>query len=212
MFHKFCFSIASMWVGLAITTVPVAAQQSLIAASASETQALRKGATLPDVSLRDTNGNPVELRALHQDKPLVIVFYRGSWCPICTRHFAELIKVYPQIAELGAAVVAISPDTIENSKANAAKLSIPFLVLSDSDLTAAKAFGLAFKVDDRTLDQYRKFGINLEKASGESHRSLPVPAVYIVDTSGTIIFAHSDPDYTKRLEASTIVEELRKRK
>jgi len=107
-------------------------------------------------------------------------------------------------------MVALSPDTVGNSKGNATKLKAPFPLLSDSDLAAAKAFGLAFQVDDATLAKYKGFGIDLEKASGLDHHALPVPAVYIVDKSGKITFAHSNPDYTKRLDAQSILVELKK--
>lgn len=109
-------------------------------------------------------------------------------------------------------MVGISPDTPENSKANRAENAIPFPILSDPDVAAAKAFGLAFRVDDETLQRYKGFGIDLEKASGAQHHALPVPAVYVVDKSGKILFAHSNPDYRERLDTKTIISELEKLK
>src|SRR6056297_57865 len=102
-------------------------------------------------------------------------------------------------------MVAISP---ESTISNRSKNSIPFPVYSDSDLNAAKAFGLAFKVDDATAKKYKVFGIDLESASGRDNQSLPIPAVLIVDASGKIVFAHSDPDYKKRLDPAAIIENL----
>lgn len=186
------------------------AEENKIASSAKETTPIKTGDQLPDVSVVDANGEAVKLSSLHEKGPVVIVFFRGSWCPICTQHFQDLIKTHPEIAKTGATLVAISPDTAENTQANTTKLQTPFPLLSDSDLSATKAFGLAFQVDDATLVKYKGFGIDLEKASGKNHHSLPVPAVYIVDKSGKIVFAHSDPDYTKRLDAAKIVTELKK--
>ena len=182
-----------------------------IAPTAKAITPLKAGEALPDVSVLDAAGKPVKLSSYHADGPLVIVFYRGSWCPLCTRHFQELLKVQPEIARLGAKLVAISPDTVDNSQANASKLKIPFPLLSDSNVTAARAFGLAFTVDDVTVTKYKGFGIDLPKASGQDHHTLPVPAVYIVDKSGKVSFAHSNPDYTKRLDVQTILTELKKR-
>lgn len=87
-----------------------------------------------------------------------------------------------------------------------------FPILSDSDVSVARSFGLAFRVDDATVKKYKGFGIDLEKASGKSHQTLPIPAVCIVDKSGKIVFAHSDPDDRQRLNTSTIIDELKKMK
>lgn len=186
------------------------AEERSVAASAKDTVPLKAGDTMPDVSVNDVEGMAVKLRSIHADHPVVIVFFRGSWCPICTRHFQELIKVHPETVRLGATMVAISPDTEENTRDHTAELMTPFPLYSDSDLVATKAFGLAFKVDDSTITKYKGFGIDLEKASGRDHHALPVPAVYLVDKSGRIVFAHSNPDYTKRLDTDTILTELKK--
>lgn len=193
-----------------VLAAPVHAEEPQVAATAKETKPIKVGDQLPEVSVVDAEGETIALKSLHEDAPVVIVFFRGSWCPICSRHFQDLIKAHPEIAKAGAKLVAISPDTAENTKANIAKLKTPFPLLSDSDLSAAKAFGLAFQVDDATLTKYKGFGIDLEKASGQKHHALPVPAVFIVDKSGKIVFAHSDPDYTKRLDGEKIVAELKK--
>jgi len=84
----------------------------------------------------------------------------------------------------------------------------PSSVYSDLDLNAVKAFGLAFRVDDATVKKYKGFGNALESASGRDPHALPIPAVYIVDSTGKIVFAHSDPDYKHRLEPASIIENL----
>lgn len=194
----------------ATLTSTVVADERPVAATAKEARPLKVGDAIPDVSVKDTARKSVKLSAYHTDGPVVIVFFRGSWCPICTKHFQDLIKAHPEIAKTGAKMVAISPDTVENSRTNTEKLKIPFPLLSDSDLAATKAFGLAFQVDDATITKYKGFGIDLEKASGRDHHALPVPAVYIVNKAGKITFAHSNPDYTKRLDVETILAELKK--
>jgi peroxiredoxin len=82
-------------------------------------------------------------------------------------------------------------------------------VLSDAESKAALAFGLAFKVDDRTVDQYKGFGIDLEAASGQTHHVLPVPAVFIVDESGKIEFQYVDPDYRARIPPEVLLAAAR---
>jgi peroxiredoxin len=186
----------------------LSAQEGSIAAEATSTKPLEKGEKPADVILKDLEGKGISLAALHQDKPLVIVFFRGGWCPFCTKHTQQLIKVYPDLKEKGYEMIGVSPDSVANTKANIDKNSIPFPVYSDSDLNAASRFGLAFKVDDETFTKYKGFGVDLEKVSGQSHHALPVPAIYVVDKDGVITFAHSDPDYRKRLDSAKLLESL----
>ncbi|MBL8819392.1 MAG: AhpC/TSA family protein [Planctomyces sp.] len=190
------------------TSSLVTADENPIAAAPEKTAPLKVGGKVPELRLKNASGDEVSLASLHEKQPVVLVFFRGGWCPICSRHTAELIKAYPEIEELGAEMIGISPDSVESSQANVEKNKIGFPILSDADVSAATAFGLAFKVDDATVTKYKGFGIDLEKASGQPHHALPIPAVYIVDKTGTIVFAHSNPDYRQRLDAKTIVEEL----
>lgn len=188
------------------------AQEVKIASDAKSTHPLKIGQPAPEVSFQDIAGKPVSLASLHAKQPIVLVFFRGGWCPFCTKHTQELIKAYPRIKELGAELYGVSPDNPESSNANVDKNSIPFPILSDADVTAISAFGLAFEVDSDTLQRYTGFGIDLEKASGKTHHALPIPAVYIIDRSGKLVFAHSNPDYRQRLDTKTIVAELEKLK
>src|SRR6056297_3288295 len=135
------------------TSIGSAQQIDGVARSADATMPLRAGDEAPEVSVTDIDGETVPLKSLYQDKPLVLVFFRGGWCPICTRHTGELIKVYPQIQSKGGQLIAISPDSPESTTSNQSKNSIPFPVYSDSDLSASKAFGLAFQVDNATVQK-----------------------------------------------------------
>lgn len=208
--HRY-FTAPLVMIAAALCTANIAMSDELVIAPRARAAApLEAGASIPDVTVHDSSGEKISLRSLVKSGPTVIVFFRGSWCPICTRHFQELIKIHPEVVKLGARMIAISPDTMENSLANTKKLKTPFPLYSDSNVAAASAFGLAFRVDDATITKYKGFGIDLEKASGRDHHALPVPAVYIVDEAGKILYAHSNPDYTKRLDGATILEELNK--
>jgi peroxiredoxin len=186
------------------------AQEALIATEPTATKPLEKGQRVPEVRLKGLDGKDISLASLHQEKPLVIVFFRGGWCPICTKHTQQLIKVYPELKEKGFEMIAVSPDSVESTKANIDKSSIPFAVYSDSALNATSGFGLAFKVDDATVTKYKGFGIDLEKASGQTHHALPIPAIYVVSKDGVIAFAHSNPDYRQRLDAKVLLKEISK--
>jgi len=105
-------------------------------------------------------------------------------------------------------MIGVSPDSLESTKANIEKGSIPFPLYSDSELNATRGFGLVFKVDDATVTKYKGFGIDLEKASGQAHHALPIPAVYVISKEGLITYAHSNPDYRQRLNSSDLLKAI----
>ena len=110
-----------------------------IAPTADTTKPVQMGTAMPKAAVRDAEGNETTLKKLAAGKPTVLVFFRGGWCPICTRHTGQLIQAYPQIQAKGAQLVAISLDSPESTESNQSKNLIPFPVYSDSDLAAAKA-------------------------------------------------------------------------
>jgi peroxiredoxin len=110
----------------------------------------------------------------------------------------QLQEVQQQLIDLGYQLIFISPDRPEKINELEAKGKFDYTLLSDSKLEAAASFGIAFTLDDGMLAQYKKYGIDLEEASGESHHGLPVPSIWIVDREGTIRFSYVNPDYRVR--------------
>ena len=106
--------------------------------------------------------------------------------------------------ELGYRILAISPDRPEKLAAGAAKNEIAYTLLSDSKSEAARAFGVAYKVNDDMMKMLKAFDIDIEADSGESHRELPVPAVFLLDTQGVVLFQYVNPDYKVRLESGIL--------
>lgn len=179
----------------------------LVVAAAEKT--LQAGDPVPAVELRTADGSAFDLTAAIAEKPAVLVFYRGGWCPYCTRHLSELQKIEPQLVAAGWQILAISPDRPEKLAEADAEHDYAYTLLSDSKMEAAKAFGLAFEVDAATREKYKGYGIDLEAASGETHHLLPVPAVFLADQDGVIRFAHSNPDYKVRLSNEAILDAVR---
>ncbi len=167
------------------------------------------GATVPDVTVRDAQGKPVQLRDALGGKPAILVFYRGRWCRYCRRHLAELQRIHPELAKLRYRVFALSPDRPAEVAKTLDQVPVEFTLLSDQDLVAAKALGLAYRVDDQTLATLSGYGIDLADASGRDHRMLPVPAVVIVGADGQVRFVHADPDYRHRLPNSVLLSAAR---
>jgi peroxiredoxin len=170
---------------------------------------LKVGDSIPDVKLRTEGDKEVSLRILVSEKPTVLIFYRGGWCPFCNRHLQLLAGIEDTLNKAGAQLVAISMDQPTKLKATPDREKLPYQLLSDSNAAAARAFGIAFKVDDATVEKYKGYGIDLDAASGKYHHILPHPAVFVTDTSGKIRFAHVNRDYKVRLEPSKILEAAR---
>ncbi len=180
-----------------------------LARAQTNTTPLKVGETIPDVTLRTEDDKEVKLRGLVSEKPTVLIFYRGGWCPFCNRHLQSLVGIEDDLNKAGAQLLAISMDQPSKLKATPHRDKLRYRLLSDSDAAAAKTFGIAFKVDDATVAKYKTYGINLDAASGKDHHILPHPAVFIVNTNGVVRFVHVNPDYKVRLEPAAILEAAR---
>ena len=173
-----------------------------------EATALQLGAELPDLTLPNAMGRPIDLRALNASGPLVIVFYRGGWCPYCNLELREWQRLLPQLRGLGATLVAISPQTPDNSLSTAEKNELAFPVLSDSHLAAAEAFGIAFTLSPALVELYAKVGNDLPTLNGNGQWVLPIPATYLIDASGRVAMAHVEADYRQRAEPQQVLDAL----
>lgn len=184
---------------------------TLLAAAQSNSAPLKEGDSIPDVKLRTDDNQEVSLRKLAGEKPTVLIFYRGGWCPFCTRHLSELAGIEQDLEKAGAQLLAISMDQPSKLRETPNRDKLGYRLLSDSEAVAAKAFGIAFQVEDDLVTKYKdSYKIDLEAASGQTHHILPHPAVYVVDTAGKIRFAYVNPDYKVRLEPAKILEQVRK--
>ncbi len=183
----------------------VTAVLSVAALASAEIKPLMAGEPIPAATLKTADGTDFELQEAIAKHPTILIFYRGGWCPYCNRHLAALQELDPQLRELGYQIIAISPDRPSELAKSTDAGHLTYTLLSDSSMEAASAFGLAFTVDDATIEKYKGYNIDLEAASGESHHKLPVPAVFIVGTDGVIDFAHANEDYKKRIEPDVLL-------
>ena len=172
-------------------------------------QTLKVGDTIADFTLPNATGQPVSIKELLTKGPVVIAFYRGGWCPYCNLELKALQNALASIQETGATLVAISPETPDNSLTTQEKNELAFPVLSDENNQVARQFGLVFKLPASLLPIYQNFGIDLVAYNGNDHFELPSPATYVVGANGQIVFAFTDIDYTKRAEPSAIVDALK---
>lgn len=166
---------------------------------------LKPGTFVPPLTLQTADGQSFDLNAALQENPTVLVFYRGGWCPYCTIQLRQLRDVEARLVELGYQIIAVCTDSPNRLRETITGETIHYTLLSDSRMTASKAFGIAFKVDEKTVDRYRQHSMDLEAASGEQHHLLPVPSVFLVATDGLIKFTYANPNYKVRLDSEVLL-------
>ena len=164
----------------------------------------------PDFKATDQYGNDFRLKDALKDSIVVLVFYRGQWCPYCNRQLKKLEDSLQLILDKGARLIAITPEKNEYILKTVEKTNASYPILYDKDSKIMKAYGVAFEVDDRTVSRYKNADIDLAAASGQKDKILlPVPAVYIISKEGSILYRFFDIDYKKRPPVKEILENLK---
>jgi peroxiredoxin len=167
---------------------------------------LPHGSPIPDVELKKSNGEPVALRTLLANKNAVIVFYRGGWCPYCNFQIHSLAKEHGEFEKRKVTLVAISVDRVSEASKTKTAYEVPFALLSDPELKAHEAFKVVHQVDQAEFEKLSGYGIDLERASGQTHHKIAVPAVFLVSKNGSVRWAHADPKYKVRPTAKQLLE------
>jgi peroxiredoxin len=203
-------SHARALVGLFTMALAFVAAAAVVPDDPSKVVPLALGTTIPTVAVRDADGSERRLGPQTITQPTVLIFYRGGWCPYCNTHLGELRHAEGPLLELGYELLFLSADRPELLYSSLKEPGIRYTLLSDARMDAARAFGIAFRVDDATVAKYKAFGIDLEATSGEAHHQLPVPAVFIVDRRGIVQFAYANPDYKVRLSSEDLLSEARR--
>ena len=171
--------------------------------------ALKAGDVLEPFTLDDATGTPVTLDQLVETGPAVIVFYRGGWCPYCNLALRTYQReLLPELNAFGARLVAISPQSPDQSLATAEKARLEFAVLSDPASRLARRIGISFQQQDEVLAAQRKLGLDLAQVNAEGSVNLPRPTVLVVGTDRTVRFVDIQPDYTARTEVADILAAL----
>lgn len=170
--------------------------------------ALKAGDLAPDFALTEANGGLLYIADLRACGPVVVSFYRGGWCPYCNLELRALQMALPAFKAAGAALIAVSPQTPEQSLRTVEQNALTFPVLSDSGARVARAFGIAFDLAHTLRPIYTSLGHPLPDRNGDESWALPVPATYVIGRDAIIAFAHVDVDHRNRLEPATITATL----
>ena len=164
-----------------------------------------KGQRVPDVHALDLDGKDVALASLYAKGPILLAFYRGGWCPYCSGEIHGLTVAFPEYQRRGVTPVAVSVDKPDAEAKTTATFAIPFPVLSDSDAAIIEAFHVVKKVQDDEFTKMKGFGVDLETYSGKAHHEMAIPALFLIDRTGLVRWAHSDPDFKVRPTTAQIL-------
>jgi peroxiredoxin len=163
----------------------------------------------PDFKANDQNGNEVNLKDLRKKGSVIVIFYRGNWCPYCNKELTRFQDSLQLLKDKGAQVVAITPEGAEGISKTVEKTKATFPIITDKDMKIAKGYQVSFEVDEKTMARYKNAGIDLLANNVQKEKAfLPVPAVYIVNKDGAVTFRYFDADYRKRVFVKDILKEL----
>jgi len=177
--------------------------------TANEANGLPVGTAAPHFTATDAGLNIFSLEEALKNGPVVLIFYRGFWCPYCNKHLAHLQENLKQITEKGASVIAISPEKPEYLDKMASKAGVKFTLLYDEGNKISDAYDVTFTPGAMDLFVYN-YILNgkLKRTHSDDSQRLPIPATYIIGTDGTIIWRQFDPDYKKRSSVKDIITNL----
>ncbi len=168
------------------------------------------GQKIADFTLPDINNNKVTLYNELKDNIIILSFYRGGWCPVCNIQLHSLQNYLSEFDKLGAKLIAVSPETPDNSLTTAKKNEISFKVLSDVGNLVGKKYGLVFTIPKDARHIYKNFGIDIEKHNGDDKFEIPITATFIINKNAKIIYAFKDTDYKNRADPEEIIKILEK--
>jgi peroxiredoxin len=172
---------------------------------------LAVGEHAPDFILPDALGRAVSLRERSAGGPVVLVFYRGEWCPYCNTYLRALQAALPEVAARGATLIAVSPQSPDHSLSITEKAELGFDVLSDVDQSVISAYRLQFTLPDDLQDLHlNAFQVDLRDHNADKSWRLPVPATFVIDRDRIVRAAHVSADYRTRMEPAEILAALDK--
>jgi peroxiredoxin len=189
----------------------IAAYEALVAQlgrAQTASRALKVGDAMPSFMLPNIGGRLVLSDELLAKGPVVVNFFRGDWCPYCTRTLMALETALPRIAAAGGQLVALTPDTGRHFTTTRRAHRLSYEILSDVDGAVGMQFGVLFRVPELTREMLSDFGTDLAERHGNDNWFIPIPASYVVDRGGIIRYAFVDVDFTRRAEPDDIVAVL----
>ena len=182
-----------------------------VAATAADIQPLKAGDRAPRFSVETVDNQRFDFDPRSLERPVILISFRGGWCPFCNMHLSELRHAVPAMDAMGIDVLFLSGDRSEllleslSRETRGAIDELGYTILSDANAQAAIALGIAFKASDKTIQRRLQKGDDIEQSSMQRHGVLPVPAVFAINRAGLITYAYANPDYKVRASADEIL-------
>ena len=172
---------------------------------------LQTGQQVPEFTGTDFMGRKIDLKhLLKKHKAVVLFFYRGIWCPYCNKYIQSMQDSLELLTQKGVYVVGVTPQTDANIQKTADRHHTSFSMLHDKDYAIMKAYGVDYKINEEQMAAFRKYHVDVAQYNGNSDYVLPVPATYIIDKAGKIVYVQFDKAYTHRASVADILAELGK--
>ncbi len=165
----------------------------------------RVGERVSDFTLLDHRGAPWNLQAALRAGPVILKFYRGTWCPYCSLELREYRDKLPRIRERGATFVAISPEKPQASEDFLISEQLEFPVLSDPGNVIAGRFGLAFTPEPGLMKLMQSHGIDLAEKNSDGRWTLPIPGIFVLSAGGRIVYSYAEPDFAQRADPDDVL-------
>lgn len=166
---------------------------------------------IPVFSLLNATGDIIHIQdIIDKHKYTILSFYRGAWCPYCNLELKQLQKIQSELKILHAEMVALSPQTPDNSLISKEKNALTFEVLCDKNNAVAREFGIVYNLPEKLRPIYKSFGIDIIESNNNGTFDLPLPATFVVNNNYEIIYSFVNEDYTKRLEPRDILTAIKK--
>ncbi|GAB5527653.1 MAG: hypothetical protein Roseis2KO_55250 [Roseivirga sp.] len=160
------------------------------AGSEAYPQILTQGGMAPDFSGTDQHGQTLQLSELTRKGPVVLIFYRGLWCPACQKHLGELQASLDQFMARGANVIAITPEMTEQTNQSVPVKSTSISIVHDQGNQIMEDYQVGYRLGTGSLRLFDVMGIDLEQANGNDQNILPIPALYVIDKHGNITYSY----------------------
>lgn len=175
----------------------------------AEVKGLPVGSKVSKFTATDQNGKTFDLSKAIKKGPVVLLFYRGQWCPVCNRHLSNLQDSLSQIYAKGATVIAVSPEKQEYLEKTASKTKATFTLLHDRSYRISEAFDVVFKPTGKEISLYNeRLKANIDNAHSDNSQRLPVPATFIINRKGIIVWRHFNSDYRVRASVKEILDHI----
>lgn len=192
-----------------ILTILTSTVQSQTERSVTEAKGLKVGTKAPMFLALDADSNIFSLKEAIHESPVVIIFYRGFWCPVCNKHLASIQDSLKMIEAKGVRVIAISPEKPEYLSKMASKSGAKYSLLYDEAYEISNAYDVTYKPTTMQLFTYNTFlGAKIKKTHTDSTQQLPIPATYLINKEGKIIWRQFDPNYKNRSSVKAILESI----